>query len=843
MSKSKKILITSMIILITGILAFCITWTVLNFNAIKNVFNGTKLYTKTDIDNAYTDGKNDGFKEKNDYLLLIDGYLNQVASLEYNLAENTNSLNKLEADYSALKETRDKLQSELSENKNNYDELSIEYEAINLKCNNLLAQIEKLKNTNNELQLNINNMNNRISELEANIDSNNEILEDLVGENKVIARFYYKNIIYSVQILEKGTIPNISDPVTSSDNVFLGWFVNDVIVDVSNYVVEENTIFVAKVNAVHNVKFLVDGNEYDSDRVIDGSYSKCPVEPTKDGYVFDGWQVDNVLFDVNYYPITSDVEFIARFTKIHKVQFSYKNEIISTQFVRDGDFSEKANPVTDEYTKFNYWTVDSVKVDVTTYSITSDVIFVANYTNYYKVEFMCNNELLSEEIVSENSYPTKIANPEIENYEFDFWTIDGTTEVNPFTSSVTQHITYYAKMTKICTVTFNLKGDIISTQKIRQGDYAVGQTVTSTEREIFNGWKVLNEFVNISSYKIMEDVEFVADISYRSLVQFKVGTYIVDNQYVENNKTATSPDLTNYSFVILNNWTLDGVVVSLVNTLITKDVLFVADYSVNFTGKKAISINNMPENFVSSDVWNLDDFVYYSNGSTHLYFDKDSLSWKEKNWNGCNYFYGRYFYTYSDNYYINDDDNKIYLKLDKDTDTWSETEFKPGDSIHLFDDYYLSSTGYKVCDCKNEISYSVLLYYGDGYIDNYYKPLFKLNGCIYIYDYDDDFNTKVYKILPETLKIVYDNQVVYKVEEVSFTGLPTSFYDKLNFEEHNGEVYFKIRSSSGDYSYYLFDCDTLSFSLVDSDSSIGFDYSWTDGLFYYYYKNLTFVFI
>ena len=95
MSATKKILIAIFSILLIGVLAFLITWGVINFNKVKDLMSGTGIYNKTDVDNAYNDGYNTALKDKNEWDKLLNDYRDTITV-------QTDTISQLNSEKSAL---------------------------------------------------------------------------------------------------------------------------------------------------------------------------------------------------------------------------------------------------------------------------------------------------------------------------------------------------------------------------------------------------------------------------------------------------------------------------------------------------------------------------------------------------------------------------------------------------------------------------------------------------------------------------------------------------------------------------------------------------------------------
>lgn len=648
---TKKVLGIIFSIIFLCAFAFVLTWGIINFNKVKEGMSGTGIYTKEDIDKAYQDGYDTSLKDKAEYEKLINDYRdkinilnNNIKDYENTLLEKNNTIENYKLRLSSAESDRDRYQSLLETSESNNAELQAKYDLEVTKVNNLKIEINKLKEEKNEIQVNLTNAQNRINELNQTVIGYENFIQGLISENQVVAKFYYDNSLYSVMVLQKGDTATISNPADTTYKKFLGWMVDNEVVDISSYPINENVTFVAKINRLYDVKFVIDDTEYDSDIVVEGAYSKVPTIPSKVGYEFDGWAIDNVVYDVNIYPIIQNTTFVAKFTKINSVTFNYKESNISTQSIRTGEYASMVYPETDEYTQFNYWEVNGIRVDIETYPITSDVVFVANITNKYDVKFIYEDSEYSKQIVLDGSCPTSVtptstefkvfkgwskdkiaiidvtttpitentiyyamidyyyivsfkldnettygstqlilknnvaelpANPTKDGYEFDYWTLNNN-EIDVTTNAVTSNTTYYAKFTKLHNVAFCYKDTTINTQVVRNNEYAQNQQIESTNKEVFNGWKVNGTIVNVSEYPITSDVAFVADITYKSLVEFKIYDDVIQSTYVVNGSTATSPDMTNHTDYTFQYWTLNDSQVDVNSITINSDTTFVA---------------------------------------------------------------------------------------------------------------------------------------------------------------------------------------------------------------------------------------------------------------------------
>lgn len=264
--------------------------------------------------------------------------------------------------------------------------------------------------------------------------------------------------------------------------------------------------------------------------------------------------------------------------------FEFDGSVYNIQVVNKNSTVSVVNPTSTDYLIFNYWTVGGERIDLSTYQITTNTKIVANVTYKYDVKFMVDDTVYNSQFVVKNGYATIPTNPIKGGYEFDGWTTNGVDIIsNINTTMVTQNTTYVAKFTKLHTVTFMYEDTIKEIQTVRNGEYPTNISVDNTEYKIFNGWKLNDTIVDITSQKIVADTTFVADITYKYDVKFMVDDTEYDSQIVVENGYATVPTnplKTNYNF---DGWSTNGSDIINVNTfVITNNTKFIAVFNQKY---------------------------------------------------------------------------------------------------------------------------------------------------------------------------------------------------------------------------------------------------------------------
>ena len=460
--------------------------------------------------------------------------------------------------------------------------------SLNTQIANLNQQISDITYQSQNNNLTISSLNSKIKELEESIQYYESYISNLENDEQVVATFEYNGSVYNIQIVNKGSTVAVSTPSDTPYLVFNGWTIDGEFVDLSSYAITQNTKIVADITYKYDVVFKVDNIVYDTQIVVKNECVDLPNIPTKTGYIFEGWSIDGVTLieNIDSLQVLNNTTYHAVFSKLYTVEFVYEDTIKSTQSVKNGMYATSVNVENTLYKVFNGWKVNGSIVDVSTYKITSDTTFVADITYKYDVVYKVDDNNYDTQIVTLNNYPTLPVNPSKEGYVFEGWSLNGVDIVNTSTIQITNNTTYYAVFTKLYTVSFVYEDSTISVQSVKENEFAKAINVNNTAYKVFNGWKVNNNFVNISNYVITQDTEFIADITYNYDVVFMVDNNIYNSQIVVENGYATLPNNPSKSGYDFDGWTLNGVnVIEPNNTKITNNTTFIAKFTKLHTVK------------------------------------------------------------------------------------------------------------------------------------------------------------------------------------------------------------------------------------------------------------------
>ncbi len=287
--------------------------------------------------------------------------------------------------------------------------------------------------------------------------------EPLTGNMSIVGK-YEKITMYTVKFNTDGAgtvnsqkvkpneLATEPDAITKLGFIFDGWYLNNVKYDFSTPVTKNITL-VAKWTedpAVKRYEVTFDsdgGSAVTKQRIIENEKATEPKAPTKTGYRFLGWYLNDVLYDFKT-KVTGNITLKAKWDKIiqYTVTFDKDNGTANdTVLVNSGETVAKPkNPSKDGY-RFAGWLYQHEEFDFKT-PITSDITLTAHYTALpkYTVTFDTGGgSTVPSQSIYEGGKAQKPANPTRDDYDFDGWTLNGNTYT--FNEAVTQDITIVAK--------------------------------------------------------------------------------------------------------------------------------------------------------------------------------------------------------------------------------------------------------------------------------------------------------------------------------------------------------------------------------------------------------------
>ena len=255
------------------------------------------------------------------------------------------------------------------------------------------------------------------------------------------------------QVVKTGQVVTRPSNPTKEGYEFIDWYYNNLVFDF-NTKINNNITLEAYWKAItpkeekYTVTFRND-NEVKKIEVLKGKKVAKPSEPTKEGYKFLGWYLNDIEFNFNT-PITENITLIAKFvadgTQTFKVTFNTDggNSITSQTIVSGEKAKEPALPTKLGY-QFQGWYLNGTKYDFNN-PVTTDLTLKAKWKHVGTITVSFDTDggsNVASQKISSGSKATKPSNPTKSGYTFVEWQLNGS--AYDFSKAVTGNITLTAK--------------------------------------------------------------------------------------------------------------------------------------------------------------------------------------------------------------------------------------------------------------------------------------------------------------------------------------------------------------------------------------------------------------
>lgn len=197
--------------------------------------------------------------------------------------------------------------------------------------------------------------------------------------------FKYEDTTLKNETVKSGNYATAPETNSTAYKVFNGWKVNGVAVNVSEYRITSDTVFVADITYKYDVKFIADGKTHNTQIIERNGKPTVPANPTKPNYVFVGWSIDGTnTVNASNYTVTENITFTAIF-RVDKFTVTFKNgnATVATQEVQNGGYATMPTFNSDTFVG---WTVDGkTVVNLSTYKITANTTFTAKFGTWTRL--------------------------------------------------------------------------------------------------------------------------------------------------------------------------------------------------------------------------------------------------------------------------------------------------------------------------------------------------------------------------------------------------------------------------------------------------------------------------
>ena len=380
-------------------------------------------------------------------------------------------------------------------------------------------------------------------------------------------------------------------------------------IDLSAYKVTANVTIYGNLEDINQppnsftVTFMSDGAEYDTQSVTDGGKASAPAaDPQKTGYTFAGWSADGTnVYNFNT-AVTSPLTLTALFNiNSYTLSFMLGGDAVLEENVDYGGIFTVASADLSAYAVQYYdivWYTDSgfTTLAGVTVTITGNTTLYGRYelNEAYAIVTFVVDTASDDVIVEKGQLVAKPADPYMEDFAFDYWTLNGI-KYN-FNEPVTGNITLVAKFAGMCEITFVSEGATYEVAYAAVGRI-VAKPLTDPAKSHYT-FKFWSKTVGGTEYNF----ETLVDDDFTLYAVFEINTYTVtflvngaafDSQSIVYGNIAAEPSgtpaLSGYRF--LGTWTLDATadetaaVYSFATTVsgnITLRAMFIQQFTVEF---------------------------------------------------------------------------------------------------------------------------------------------------------------------------------------------------------------------------------------------------------------------
>ena len=338
------------------------------------------------------------------------------------------------------------------------------------------------------------------------------------------------------------------------------------------------------------IKFNTDGGSSVANQTINiGEKIKKPTNPTKYGYIFDGWYLNDKKYDLDT-AVTTNLTLVAKWkedSSVKRYTVTFNNDgKTTTQTVLENDkISQPAVPSKTGY-RFDGWYLNNKKYDFNS-KVTSNITLIAKFTVLTKYTVTFNSDggsSVASQTVIDGNKVTKPANPTKSGYIFKEWQLNGTTY--NFNNKVNKNITLKAvweRAEEKHTVTFDSNGgSSVASQTVIDGNKVTKPANPTKSGYIFKEWQFngrtydFDILVTCDITLIAKWTEVIKN-NYTVTFDSNGGSSVNSQTVVEGNKAIqpTNPTRNGYNFA---GWLLNGNAYDF-NSTVTSNITLVAKWT------------------------------------------------------------------------------------------------------------------------------------------------------------------------------------------------------------------------------------------------------------------------
>lgn len=466
--------------------------TISSLNVQVSVLNtqvSQKLYIISDLENSI----NDLTSEKQDLEQQVSENIKTIENLEKEIEALESSNQEKDSDIEDLKKQISGYQNEIISKNSQITLLNNEITTLENQIANLQIEIKNLNQNIDILENQIINLKTTINSLNTTIETNNNTIDLLVDRNN------------SLQTQINNLNVQINNKNSSVDSL------NKQILDLQESIKYYESYLASLENGTQVIAtFEYDGKVINVQIVNKDSIVSVVVPEDTEYLIFNGWLVDGQNVDLSQYQLSESTRFVAALTYKYSVKFMVNDEIYTTQIVSKSLYATVPSAPTYSNQQFAGWSIDGINiVDVSSYKIESDTVFLAVFISSHTVNFMYEDTLLETQQVENGSLAVSPVVNDTEYKIFNGWTLDGEfVDLNYY--EITENTTFVADIIYKYDVKFIIDEEVVDSKIIQNGYYASTDVIpTADEHYVFVGWSVDGtNIVDLTTYKIESETIF-----------------------------------------------------------------------------------------------------------------------------------------------------------------------------------------------------------------------------------------------------------------------------------------------------------------------------------------------
>lgn len=290
------------------------------------------------------------------------------------------------------------------------------------------------------------------------------------------------SLVYEQEVEYGYTAKRPSMPIKNG-YVFDMWTLDGERYDFSEEIKKDITLFATWLNT-YTVTYTSQGKIIHTSSVTEGDVLTPPVDPTRYGYNFVKWTLNNKKYDFSS-EVTSDLNLIASWEEKEKYTVTfvdYDKKYIDDKEVYDGEKIEYTKEPTREGFAFVCWTFNDEEYKLTK-AVSSDIVLVAKYRELEEYEVVFDNDgKTTTEYVLEGSTVSKPEAPTKENYVFAGWLLDS--KEYDFTTKINSDIKLVASWVEdkyTITITAEEDAEVKRVDVYKNGEKIIVTKITSSD--------------------------------------------------------------------------------------------------------------------------------------------------------------------------------------------------------------------------------------------------------------------------------------------------------------------------------------------------------------------------